>query len=81
MNKNHIISTLKSTIINVLPELNEDAITLENSLKNLGANSIDRAEILMDTIAQLGIKIDLIQFGNARNIGEIIEILEKNCND
>lgn len=77
MRRNLIFQTMLNNIIEILPQLDASSITQENSLRALGANSIDRAEILIQTMAKLKLKIPLIEFANAKNIGHLIEIFEK----
>jgi polyketide biosynthesis acyl carrier protein len=47
----------------------------EDSLKDLGANSIDRAEIIIGVIRELELRINLMEFGNCRNIAGIINVI------
>lgn len=59
----------------VLPSLLEHNFQFSDSLKNLGANSIDRSEIVMMTLESLSLRIPLIEIASAENIGELAEIL------
>lgn len=76
MNTNNIEITLKLSIVEVVPGLLLNEISLENSLHALGANSIDRAEIIMLTMSKLKLNIPLIKFSKANNIGELIKIFK-----
>jgi polyketide biosynthesis acyl carrier protein len=76
MNPSEIFELIKEQINDVIPELSRQAITPNQSLKTLGANSIDRAEIIMLTMARLKVKIPLVQFAAAENIQSIINIFE-----
>lgn len=69
-----IFSIIKDNIEEILPDIGN--IEVDNSLKELGANSIDRAEIIINTMQELGIKISLIEFGDCRNIKDIIEVIK-----
>lgn len=59
----------------VLPDLGTRPLGSADSLRELGANSIDRAEILMLTTATLGLRIPLIELAQPRNVGELAELL------
>jgi len=59
----------------VLPELADQPLSRQHSLRELGANSIDRAEILMLTTASLGLRIPLVELAQARNMGELADLL------
>ncbi|WP_024834504.1 acyl carrier protein [Ruminiclostridium josui] len=75
MTKQEIFCIIKENILEILPDLPEESITIEESLKNLGANSIDRMDIIVDTIERLQLKIPLVEFGMLKNIGEIVDLL------
>ena len=59
----------------VLPDLGTRPLGAIDSLRELGANSIDRAEILMLTTATLGLRIPLIELSQPRNLGELAALL------
>ncbi len=50
------------------------------SLKDLGANSIDRADIIMQTLEELALKVPLVEFAGAGNIEGIISIIDGHLN-
>lgn len=75
MFKDKIFEMIKANLLDVLPELDDETITMEHSLKELGANSIDRAEIILETLEEIQMNISMIKFGEAKNIGEIIGII------
>lgn len=59
----------------VLPELGGHAFTPSDSLRELGANSIDRAEIIMMTLESLSASIPLVELADAKNIGELADLI------
>ncbi|KQN65402.1 acyl carrier protein [Duganella sp. Leaf61] len=59
----------------VLPDLGTRPLGAIDSLRELGANSIDRAEILMLTTATLGLRIPLVELAQPRNLGELAALL------
>lgn len=75
MDKNEIFEIIKENILEVIPELTVENITMNDSLKEIGANSVDRADILMFSMESLDIRIPMVKFGNAKNIGDIIDIM------
>lgn len=74
-----IFNILKKNIINVIPSLSQKEINMHDSLKNLGANSIDRAEILIQTMAELQIKVPLMVLAEAKNINDIVTKFHECC--
>lgn len=59
----------------VLPELEGRSFQLSDSLRELGANSIDRSEIVMLTLETLSLRIPMIDVAKAENIGELAGLL------
>ena len=54
---------------------------MKDSLKEIGANSVDRADIIMFTMESLNIRIPMVKFGNAANIGDIVDIMYEAKNE
>lgn len=59
----------------IVPELRDHEFRREDRLADLGANSIDRAEIVVRTLSSLSLRIPLVSTLQARNIGELAELL------
>lgn len=59
----------------VLPNLVDHQFQFTDSLRDLGANSIDRSEIVMLTLESLSLRIPLVQVAKAENIGELASLL------
>jgi polyketide biosynthesis acyl carrier protein len=76
MSDNEAGEAFKASLFEILPELSSREISPTDRLRDLGANSIDRAEIIMLTLARLKLKIPLIHFAQANNIGALIEIIQ-----
>lgn len=79
MNLETIISEFGKATAEILPELEEHQFTAEDSLRDLGANSVDRSEIIMMVLEELELNVSLIEFAKAANIGELAEIIQKHA--
>ena len=55
MNKEEIFSVLRAHVAEIMG-LEESEFVIEDSLKDLGANSIDRMDIIVETMEELGIE-------------------------
>lgn len=75
MEKENIFLVVKDAIADVLPDVDSEAVSIEQNLKSLGANSIDRTEIVMSSMEKLGIKLPLVSFGGVENIEEMVDVL------
>ena len=61
----------------VIPELENHAFQPSDRLKDLGANSVDRAEIVMMTMESLSLQIPRVELSGMRNIGELAHVLHE----
>ena len=59
----------------VLGSLDDHAFQFSDSLRELGANSIDRSEIVMLTLESLSLNIPLIQVVKAEKMGDLASLL------
>lgn len=75
MNQEQIFEIIIGHVREVLPELETHAFQQTDSLRALGANSIDRADILMMTLESLSLNIPLPEMAKAENIGELASII------
>jgi polyketide biosynthesis acyl carrier protein len=80
MDQEEIFQIIASHAREVIPELKDHHFQPSDSLKNLGANSIDRSEIVIMTLESLSLSIPLVETAGAENMGELASILhEKLC--
>jgi len=75
VNKDKIFEVLIDNICQVLPKLKGHEFIYSDRLKDLGANSIDRSEIVIMTLESLALKVPLIDIAAANNLGELTDIL------
>jgi len=73
MTKDDIFVIVKDNILEILPELSPDAIQLDVSMRDLGANSIDRADVVVKTMADVSLKMPLVKFASVSNIGGLVD--------
>ncbi len=75
MSKEDVFQAVKKNIVEILPHVSLDNIRIEGQLKDLGANSIDRMEIVTMSMEALGIKIPLVELGQVENIEGLVNLL------
>jgi polyketide biosynthesis acyl carrier protein len=75
MTKDEVFLLLQNEILNVLPLADSQLITAESRLVDLGANSIDRSEIVISCMTALNIKLEPSALANLKNIGDLWETL------
>lgn len=75
MNVQEIFDIIVGHTREVLPDLEAHAFQFSDSLRELGANSIDRSEIVMLTLESLSLKIPMVEVAKAENMGELAGLL------
>ncbi|WP_328902107.1 MULTISPECIES: acyl carrier protein [unclassified Streptomyces] len=63
------------TIISILPGLPAGAIDGGRHLKELGADSVDRVEIIMALIEEVGIEADMARFSEIPSVDALVQFL------
>lgn len=74
MSKERIFQIIKTNVLEILPEIPVDGIRPEESLKNIGANSIDRMDIIVKTMEMVGVTIPMIEFAGIKNIQGLVDL-------
>lgn len=59
----------------VVPELEGHDFKRSDSLKELGADSVDRSEILIKTMESLSLNIPAVALYGPKNLGELAEVI------
>jgi polyketide biosynthesis acyl carrier protein len=75
MSQQQIFDVITRHAREVLPRLATHDFQAADSLRELGANSVDRSEIIMMTLESLSLRIPLIEMARAQNIGELAGII------
>lgn len=73
--KEQVFNTIVQQTLEVLPDLEGRNFSITDSLRDLGANSIDRSEIIMMTMEELELNIPMIHMAKAENMGELAAIM------
>jgi len=77
MNKEDILKLVARHTCEVVPELKSHEFRSSDRLADLGANSVDRAEIVMMAMESLSLKIPRVEVFGAKNIGELVDVLHE----
>jgi polyketide biosynthesis acyl carrier protein len=77
MNRDAVFEIICSHAREVVPTLETHRFVQDDSLKALGANSIDRSEIVMMTLESLSVSIPLTVVARAENMGELATLLHE----
>ncbi|MET0497709.1 MAG: acyl carrier protein [Steroidobacteraceae bacterium] len=77
MSTAEIFEIIARHALEVLPALQHHHFKQSDSLRELGANSIDRADIIIMTLESLGLSIPLTAMAKAQNMGELANIIHE----
>lgn len=75
MTKDEVFGVVKQAILEVLPDLSADQISIDKNLTELGANSVDRMEVVTMSMEGLGLKIPLMSFAGVVNLSGLVDVL------
>lgn len=75
MNKEAIVEMLVRNIREVLPGLEDYSFQSADTLTDLGADSVDRAEIISLMLEELSLRIPRVELAGVSNLGELVEVL------
>ena len=75
MEKEAIFDLVVTHTSEVIPALKSHSFKPEETLKELGANSLDRTDILDELMEALSLDVPRVELFGTRNIGELVELL------
>ena len=75
MTKDEVFAVIKNNILEILTGLDSEKVKFEVSMNDLGANSIDRMDVVIKSMEDLSLKIPMIEFAKVGNIGGLVDLL------
>ncbi len=80
MNRDEIFAVIQKNVLDILFELDPSAVTPEGNLTDLGANSLDRADIVTQSMEDLNLNIPLVELGKVKDIPGLIGLFDSKLN-
>ena len=77
MTKEEVFEVVKKNIVDILPDVVDGDIRISDQLKDLGANSVDRADIVIQSMEDLNLKLSLVELGVAKNIEGLVSLFHQ----
>jgi polyketide biosynthesis acyl carrier protein len=74
MTKTEILDLIANHTRDILPDLDAHQFGADDRLVDLGANSVDRAEIAMLVQESLGLSVPRVDLFGPKNIGELADL-------
>lgn len=75
MDRESILAIIIGQAREVVPELGAQPISGDDAMADLGVNSIERSEIVMNTLEAIGLDLPMVQTHGPRNLGELADLL------
>lgn len=72
-----VFEVVLRTTLEVLPDVHPDQVSIDGRLTDLGANSIDRADIVTMSMEQLGITVPIREFESVHDLRSLVELLRR----
>ncbi|MFE7839395.1 acyl carrier protein [Streptomyces sp. NPDC057474] len=80
MTDEDIFAVIRAQLLDVLPEAADVEITLDHSMRELGANSIDRMDIVIAAQDELGIKVPNADLTRANDLRSLVAVFREHAN-
>ncbi len=75
MDRDSILAVIVAQIRDVVPELEGRAIGGADTMADLGLDSIERTEVVMNTLEAIGLDVPLVRLHGPKNLGELADLL------
>ncbi|HEX8109417.1 MAG TPA: phosphopantetheine-binding protein [Kofleriaceae bacterium] len=77
MDPHAIFEAIRRNVIAVVPEVAAEQIAPDCTLSDLGLNSLDRAEVITLTMADLAISVPVHEFHRGNSIAALVEVMRR----
>lgn len=74
-----IFEVVKANVVKVLTGIDPATVTLERSLTELGANSVDRVEVVLYSAEDLDLDVPRAELHGARNLADLVAVLRRHA--
>lgn len=75
MTKEEIFQAIIRNLTEILPELEGSEVKIRDSMKDHGANSVDRVDVIISTMTDCGLRFPLNEVGKVENIQGLVDFL------
>jgi polyketide biosynthesis acyl carrier protein len=80
MTREEVFEVVRAMTAKVLPDADTSTMTIDGTLGDLGANSLDRADIVTMSMMELGVKVPPKEFANVKDIRALVALLDEHVN-
>ena len=76
MTREQIFAVVRSNILNILDDVQADAISEDVSLSDLGADSLQIVEVVSRSMKELRLKVRRTELSRATNLSDLLDLFE-----
>ena len=80
MTKSDIFEVITKSLREILPELETVVIDPQQSMRDLGANSVDRADVVLQSMETLNVTFPLYEVASVENLQGLVDFLHAKVN-
>ncbi|MEU3825478.1 acyl carrier protein [Streptomyces sp. SID486] len=73
--RQRMTALVHEVVAQILPGLSADRITGDRHLRDLGADSVDRVEIILGLLQRLGLDTPMSRFSDVPDIDALVDVL------
>lgn len=77
MDRNQVFQLVARCVSSIVPELSNRQLVRQDNLAELGVNSVDRTEVVIMALENLGIRVPLVALAGASNLGELADAIHE----
>lgn len=72
MTKDDVFGIIKAQLLSIQPDLDPNRVTPNASMRDLGVNSVDRADVIIQSMEALRLKVRLHEVGSLKDLQELV---------
>lgn len=80
MTKTEIFDVIQTSLREIVPELDSVTIDPRQSMRDLGANSVDRADVVLQSMETLKVNFPLYEVARIENLQGLVDFLHAKVN-
>lgn len=76
MTNDDIFAVIKKHLIDICPDIDEEKVTPNVSMKDLGASSLDMVEVVSCSMRELGVRVPRQELSSINDIQGLADLLQ-----
>ncbi|QUH03652.1 hypothetical protein HUO13_25050 [Saccharopolyspora erythraea] len=81
MTRDEVFAVVRENILAVRSEVDPAEIREDRSMHDLGCDSLDRMDVVVGSLDQVGLELRPERFAGVRDIGGLVDVLLENVNE